>query len=704
VFLLQVVRNTKMRAVLINGRYLVQLARLAHIFVVVACMSAVWFAATSPEWTFDQYWHLQSGRDLIEGIGSAYNDSYSYTFLGEPIALQPYLFQMMYAWFEANSDYETASVWIRVFSGFLILVSAGFFLYKTQTENAARFLVLVLLTFYVVGRLPARPESFDYILITFGFYLAERTRRDFSVVNLVWCALLLLAWVNFHAGILAYVIFAIPFVDRLASLIQGTEFSPRMKDVLAWGVIFVCIGFLNQDLQNPILQALQFSEVWQGIGEHRPSIDSAELRNLLIIFWTCALIVIVWAVLSRNYGIAATAIIFTYASIDRLRMVHFAGFSISYCFLLLSADPKARALGLNVRPGIYRLINGILWFGVAGVLCVMLAGNLSTVHAQTKPPRDVAHYLRENYERGKILNEYRWGGFLIYELHPAFSVFIDGRTEILYPPEFFSEYRSLMAPDESLLEKLRTSYRPDFAIFSPSQAPHNTLVNKLNMEVEFIGDEHFLYTKSGVLTRLATLLKYPTCVESEDFEMLASLATNSPVSRLPKSMSLGLQLMLPLVLNENNDGSLKYQAGTSYYSVPDQTLRLVAHAYMIAHRYVDAAKIWNLIKNPLNRDLIYAAFNSLKAEQFDDAQSTLELVISEPWREARPLTTAQIFRIDILVAMLSSSKPASRIDLPAELRAVVNEQSLGSSGINPDQFVYISHCEFWNLPKPLIEK
>ena len=99
-------------------------------------------------------------------------------------------------------------------------------------------------TFLISQRLLARPELFDHILIPMGFYLYWRTLGEWSASKSCFSLCFLFAWVNFHAAIIAYVIFAGMFVDAITSK-QNTENAPRLIPWLAMGLIVFCLWGLS---------------------------------------------------------------------------------------------------------------------------------------------------------------------------------------------------------------------------------------------------------------------------------------------------------------------------------------------------------------------------------------------------------------------------------------------------------------------------
>jgi hypothetical protein len=52
--------------------------------------------------------------------------------------------------------------------------------------------------------------------------------------------------------------------------------------------------------------------------------------------------------------------------------------------------------------------------------------------------------MRELSPNGNLFNDYNWGGYVLWELTPAYSTFVDGRTDV-FSPEVFEDYLLLWA-------------------------------------------------------------------------------------------------------------------------------------------------------------------------------------------------------------------------------------------------------------------
>jgi tetratricopeptide (TPR) repeat protein len=320
---------------------------------------------------------------------------------------------------------------------------------------------------------------------------------------------------------------------------------------------------------------------------------------------------------------------------------------------------------------------------------------LHTKSLDARAPADVVARLNQYEEGGRILNEYKWGGYLIYALPRDFQVFIDGRTEILYSPDFYSDYRALGRPDEALLTKLKTDWAPDFAIWSFDQAPHSTLVNGLGMQVDFIGKEHLLYktTDSATekpLTRFATLLKFPMCVTERDIALLPDMLA-ADQNHPNRSYLLD---MLSLLEQYDQAGTAQTPSGRSKGGKStDRVLRLAAHSLLAMGQPSAAADTWAQISLIATRDLIYGAYALIKAQRYEQAEELITLATSTPWQSFHPLTMAQVTRLETLRIMLNDAGYTPDESAVGDV-APINPDSTSSHSaiISPDNIIYTAHC------------
>ena len=127
-------------------------------------------------------------------------------------------------------------------------------------------------------------------------------------------------------------------------------------------------------------------------------------------------------------------------------------------------------------------------------------------------PERAAAILRVMNTGGNLLNDYNDGGYLINELHPRWSVFIDGRSD-LYGGPVLADYKALfagpMAGVGPLLEKWRVDaivVRHDAAtetaaVRSPKRNLARALADDPRWAMIWFDDRHALFLREGAMTR-----------------------------------------------------------------------------------------------------------------------------------------------------------------------------------------------------------
>ena len=113
-----------------------------------------------------------------------------------------------------------------------------------------------------------------------------------------------------------------------------------------------------------------------------------------------------------------------------------------------------------------------------------------------------------------MFNDYDWGGHLIYHTSPAIKVFIDGRTNILYPEPFFTLHRLAVQGNTEAIEEVKSKYPPDYLALRHGPRFHFTPW-QFDMHAEYIGQhESILYSKDGrTSTNAQNILIFPMCIE-----------------------------------------------------------------------------------------------------------------------------------------------------------------------------------------------
>jgi hypothetical protein len=87
---------------------------------------------------------------------------------------------------------------------------------------------------------------------------------------------------------------------------------------------------------------------------------------------------------------------------------------------------------------------------------------------QDRLPVSIVNWFHLTQSHGRIFNHFDWGGYLLFELSPKSSVFVDGRAETLYSPSQLSQCDQAQRGDPALAEAM--AKQANYAVW-PSQHP-----------------------------------------------------------------------------------------------------------------------------------------------------------------------------------------------------------------------------------------
>ena len=639
---------------------------------------------------FDTYWHAQTGLDLIRNGANPHLDQYSYTHPLEPIKSQPILFQLGLAALESSIGLEPAVQVIRGICGAFLLVAIALFCRQIDAGLlVAGLLSLAALFFFETRPLP-RPELIDLIFVVFSFSLYHSISQEFSHRNLALVALLMLGWQLYHAAIIGYVIFFGAFVDTL--LQHKQTIGSFIYRWLGWGLIVFLIGFINSD-SHVLLDALFFSDTWLGIQEHLSTLNFLNGMGFIYSVWMIGAIATIWALALRRFGLAFVICVFVWASVDRVRMVSFAGLAIACSLALLAVDKTSEVAFENLKGSTQRILQG----SSVLMIIVTVMGYLSLVEGNQKQrltlPNDIAEYINLKDYSGRVFNDYDWGGHLIYHTSPAIKVFIDGRTNILYPESFFALHRLAIQGDTGAIEEVKSKYPPDYLVLRHGPRFHFTPW-QFDMRAEYIGQHGALYSEDGQLQPLLDRLTFPMCLKSSDSSVFAnSLAILQEQEGANQSLD-----SLVTALSQADPK----QVATRYLELLNNHPSVEAHLIMLGHwallhgAHQESLLAWSMAHDqfqlsPIN--LIYGAHAAALAENYAWSRSFLATLLIKYESRLTPLQIELAVRLSRHLSNEDASSPALK-----ELIGQLDQDSTLSSSIDPENsdglenFVIRDHC------------
>ena len=487
----------------------------------LVAMTILVISANRPVWSYDSFWHLRMGQDFIQNGLSPWVDHYSFTYLGQAIETTPYIFQSLLYGFVNIFGVQAGFAGFKIFAFGSLMALVLVWLHKVRAPIPVICSAILMIVLLLQLRNFARPELLSYTFSLIALLLTNRSLAPHQMRATAPLVLLMWVWSNYHMPIFGYIILFGWFVDYAIEYWK-TQASTRVW--LAWcaaGLSVVLVGFLTPSGTHPLMTLLTFAPQWKiYIAEYQvPLIYETSYGFYLLVIIAAATLVLL--VMQRRIGTLIIWFVLTYNALLTARLVTPGGIILVCLFAQATSSLRWRETWPQLPLALRRSVIGIALISACAPLPtsweIMRASMQSIKYAnpiQPDParyPSDVVAYMQRNKLGGKIFNELHTGGYLVYALRPSSSVYIDGRTEILYPYEHFQRSENAKKSPTAMRTELE-NYAVDYAVLT--YATTNQYIMHLTdlMTLDFVGKGFSLYRRgTGKLRWLGALLVRPGC-------------------------------------------------------------------------------------------------------------------------------------------------------------------------------------------------
>lgn len=450
---------------------------------------AIFFISQLPTRDYDIWFHIKSGEVFWRSKGPIFYDVFSHTQAGSEWIPYEWLFQV--------TIYLLSQIGMWVIPPFIALFSvlAQFFFVRILSFIFSITLVprLVLSFVFFVSIYEfntARPHSLAYPFIIVLLYLIlsyvfKKRRWIFA------SPLLVLIWTNLHST--AFFSWGLPVAFALILTFQGvlTRQKEKFSTVLALILVSVAnflvtvsppLGFLDYELLWTFLKNREF--LGNFIAEWSPTVGILAYNPLGFYLYSSMFIVtgILFCVQTIKNKTFVEHLLFTpffvmaVVGYSATRNIYLGTFAI---LIVLSACVP----GLLKWPSLFRL-RKFFWPTIAVVLVIvsswLLVLKKNTVSGSRQYYPVQSAEFAKRYLKGKMFNDYTYGGYLLYAVYPQLQVFIDGRADVYVCCRAMQDYLLLALykelPDteyKNYLDKFWKEYDISFAILSSQK--HNVL-------------------------------------------------------------------------------------------------------------------------------------------------------------------------------------------------------------------------------------
>lgn len=410
----------------------------SHYWLIVFVI--IGLAVFQPTQSSDFGWHMRTGEIIVTTGQIPRTDQYSFTFPGYEYIYHSWLTEVViYLTYSNLGMMGISLLYSLLFALAVTLVS-----YK-KPLNLTELLIFGLLFLELSRMVGHRTQTFTFLLLAISYWLTHPQRLNQlnkPFLQLALLPILFLLWANIHPGFLVG-LFVVSYNLTIWLIQQNAAFRTYLKIYLIVGLSglatlinphtyrlhqFLLQMMTNQTSSRHVFDWLPFMEV--------PSYDPSYKLLVIILF-----VATIFLIKNRLADRLLLAIFF-------LLMLGSARYAMPFTLILTSLLPSVLPQLTNWiknQTKIYRLIlvslvwvsltSRLLAFGVNFQASLCANQDMACLEQKMPPlyriPYQAVEYLKANNLPDNILNDFNWGGYLIWQV-PDRKVFIDGRMDNFY--------------------------------------------------------------------------------------------------------------------------------------------------------------------------------------------------------------------------------------------------------------------------------
>ena len=425
----------------------------------------------------DTYWHLAAGRWILDHGAIPFHDPFSHTMRAAPWTAHEWLSEVILAL--AHQAFGWAGVIALTFAAFAgaMAVLTRFLLKDFEPVHALIFAVLAVIM--TVPHLLARPHVLAMPLLVLWTAQLVRGAEQGRAPSL-WMLPIMTLWANLHGGFTLGLALSLFFA--VESVLNARQKNETLKAVKSWA-LFVGLSLISALLTPHGIKGILFTvQILSGsyaldhIGEWQS--PNFHFVQPLEIWLLVGLAMVLHQGLRLPALRLALLLALLHLALKHARNVELIGL-LTPLFLAapLARQWRERAAAGRQLASVDRVFHGLAREASHRTAAVTIAGlGLITLLfiqlSETLPkegisPAGALQAVQKAHLTGPVLNEYRFGGYLIYAGIPPF---IDGRAD-MYGDDFMKEYDeaiNLMTSDG--LQKLLQKYRIEWTLLPPETA------------------------------------------------------------------------------------------------------------------------------------------------------------------------------------------------------------------------------------------
>lgn len=408
----------------------------------------------------DTWWHIAVGQRILATHLWPWSDTYSSTVSGTPWMAYEWLGDVVIGAACSVAGLRSGTLLLVGLAGALLILIYYYATLRCGSSKAA-FVACATLIPTLGAFFTLRPQLLGALFLVITLIVLERFRQGHE--RALWLLPpLFLCWVNTHGSfVFGFLVLGVTWLSGQFEFSSGGLFAKRwtkrqsvqlLLSILFSALVLPITPYGTRLAAYPLTMALSQPVNVKNIQEWQPLgtdliLGKMFLGVILLFFLSCL-------VQRPRFRLAeiTLALFGVYAACLHLR------------FLLLFVILFAPLWGLllsrwvpEYRPeGDHPLINA----GLIAVIAIVFVNFFPTrleldQRVEKEYPQAALQYLRDHPVRGRMLNEYGWGGYFIWGALQRNMIFIDGRADIYEYGGVLSDYLSIMRMEPNTFQLLK---------------------------------------------------------------------------------------------------------------------------------------------------------------------------------------------------------------------------------------------------------
>ncbi|HTY55219.1 MAG TPA: hypothetical protein VMB26_08465 [Candidatus Binataceae bacterium] len=473
-----------------DKRPLYSMLRHSPAFVMLAIVIADGSQLADP----DLWNNLRAGQIILSTHHLTLYDSFSYTAFGHLWRNHEWLSQVALA-----ATYNYLGVFglklMKLLCAAAIVSLISLALAETEASPRVQRAVLALTAVALLAQIQFRPQLASFVLLS--LILVMLARDTYRSRAMLWPMVPIFAlWANLHGGYLV----GIAAVFTYAAVVAADDLRHGVGFMRTARLIAIAAGCTLATLANP-----DGIEIWRTVTHsiadplvHRGLAEWQPLLSRIMIEWRGYPLGVIIYLLPLALFVALVLSLFLAPSLDDVPLVAIAALFIVGAFVsvrnmalavIVLSVPLSRHLGMfldaapasfradatEAEPTIAERARGIQVDGqfnpvlaIVLTIAIVLAGGLlsNRLTIDEHCPVGAVAFMQRHNLHGNLLSSYDWGNYLTWHTSPPSKIFIDGRSDQLFPPQVIRDYYDFYYASPRA-QTVLDQYPHDFVLLPP---------------------------------------------------------------------------------------------------------------------------------------------------------------------------------------------------------------------------------------------